>query len=65
MGEDRFKIVGDNTFGLKHIKPIGRGSVPKELRGSFTNDSEATKAITSFLGKEGKVNDEAKRNIRK
>ena len=44
-----YKIVSDGTFGNKTIKPIGRGSIPKSLRGAFTTDVFAIKQIDAYL----------------
>jgi len=43
-----YKIEGDGTFGLYEIKPLGRGSVPKPLRGKYTNHSQAKVAIDQY-----------------
>lgn len=40
-----YNIDRDGAFGMKVIRTIGRGSLPTELRGSFSNDREARKAI--------------------
>lgn len=55
-----YKIEGDGKFGYKHIKPKGKGSVPKELRGSFTTSDFAEKAINSHLSKKAVSNGTAK-----
>lgn len=34
---------------MKKIKSIGKGAIPEALRGLFTTDSEAIKAIDSYL----------------
>lgn len=52
-----FKLMSDGTFSLTLIKPIGKGSVPKELRGSYTNKTMARKAID--LVERGKSNGKA------
>lgn len=44
-----YNIDGDGTFGMKVIKPTSRGSVPNELRGTFTTAHWAEKAIDMFL----------------
>ena len=49
MQYEGYTIVGDKTFGYKNIKPIGKGSVPLELRGSYTNDNFAKKSIDTYL----------------
>jgi hypothetical protein len=38
-------IEGDGTYGMKVIKPIGRGSIPLELRGTFTTITTAKRVI--------------------
>lgn len=38
-----------DSTGLLEIKPIGRGSVPKALRGKFTSTNWASRAIDSYL----------------
>lgn len=40
-----YNIEGDGTFGMKIIKSIGRGALPLDLRGNFTSDGAARKAI--------------------
>lgn len=40
-----YVIKGDGTFGYRSIWQDGRGSVPLGLRGVFTTDKEAMKAI--------------------
>ncbi|MDB4302077.1 hypothetical protein N9924_00780 [bacterium] len=44
-----FNITTDGTFGYHVIKPIGKGSIPKSLRGSFTNTTFAKKSIDAYL----------------
>lgn len=44
-----FNIVGDGSFGYKNIKPVGKGSVPKDLRGAYTNGVFAKRGIDSYL----------------
>ena len=44
-----YNIVGDGTYGYKEIKTIGKGSLPLELRGSFTTSIFAQKAIDAYL----------------
>lgn len=57
-----FLIVADGTFGYKEIKPVGRGSVPVELRGRYTNDRYAKGAIDSYLESDKGVKKGAKAN---
>lgn len=40
-----YNIDSDGAFGMRVIRTIGRGSLPAELRGTFSNDREARKAI--------------------
>lgn len=51
-----FKIVNDGTFGMWLVKAIGRGSVPKELRGSYTTAVLAQKSIDVHTETKGKSN---------
>jgi hypothetical protein len=44
-----YEITTGNGYCLKQIKPKGRGSVPKPLRGMFTNDISAKKSIDFYL----------------
>lgn len=53
-----YMIEGDGTFGMKFIKPIGRGSIPLELRGSFTSVPMAKRVIDIFNSKKEKSNAE-------
>lgn len=55
-----YKIVGDGTFGYKSVKAIGRGSVPKELRGVYTTDHFAKTAVDSYLQNTKGVNKDVK-----
>ncbi len=49
MEYEGYNIEGDGTFGMKLIKTIGRGSLPKSLRGAFSNVNEAKKAIDAVV----------------
>lgn len=54
MAEYRgYNIYGDDTFGMKLIKTIGRGSLPNALKGSFTTEQFAQIAIDSVLAEKG------------
>lgn len=44
-----YLIVGDGTYGMKEIKPTGKGSVHLALRGKYTNAGSAMKSIDQFL----------------
>lgn len=54
-----YKIVTD-TYGYKEIKPAGRGSIHLNLRGKFTTEKAARKAIDlhnfSKVSKDDKAN---------
>lgn len=43
-----YKIQGDGTFGLYEVKPLGRGTVPKSLRGKYTTHKDAKVAIDQY-----------------
>jgi hypothetical protein len=43
-----YMIEGDGTFGMKRIKPIGKGSVNMSLRDSYTTYEFAKQAIDTF-----------------
>lgn len=44
-----FLIYHDGTYGHKHIKPVGKGSVHLSLRGSYTSAAQAHRAIDLYL----------------
>lgn len=46
-----YMIVSDGTFGHKLIKPVGKGTVPMELRGIYTSASFAQVAINGVVEK--------------
>lgn len=52
-------IEGDGTFGMKHIKNVGRGALPKTLKGAYTDTTNAIKAIENYLRSKGVDNGEA------
>lgn len=43
-------IVGDGTYGMKEIKPVGKGSVHMSLRGKYTSSVTAMKDIDRYIG---------------
>ncbi|MEL7422973.1 MAG: hypothetical protein AAFN81_08290 [Bacteroidota bacterium] len=51
-----FQILSDGTFGLWFIKALGRGSVPKNLRGQYTTAVMAQKDIDLHVNSKGKTN---------
>lgn len=60
MEYNGYKIVGDGVFGYSEIKPLGKGSVPLGLRGTYTTKSFAMKAIDFHVSNnKGKKNDKA------
>lgn len=44
-----YSIQGDNTYGYKEIKPVGKGSVHLSLRGQYTTAAFAQRAIDYHL----------------
>jgi len=55
MEYNGFLIEGDKTYGMKHVKAQGRGSVPLALRGAYTSYGQAMKAIDSVLAAKEEV----------
>lgn len=55
-----YNILHDGTFGLKYIKPIGKGSLPMALRSDFSSSTHAQKAIDGVV--EQKENKDVKVN---
>lgn len=51
-----YKIESEPPFNMKVIKPLSKGSVSKELRGSFTRTTDAQKVIDRFLDFKEHVN---------
>lgn len=48
-------VVATNVGSLWEIKPIGKGSVVKDLRGLYTSQGAARQAIDAYLeSKKGK-----------
>lgn len=61
MEYNGYKIVNDGVYGYCDIKPLSKGSVPSELRGTYTTKTFAQKAIDFYIsnkkgGKNGKAN---------
>lgn len=52
-------LLVTGSMGMVGIKPKGRGSVPKNLRGAYTTKSWAMRAIDTHLSRKEKVNVEA------
>lgn len=54
-----YKIQHDGTFGMYTIKPLGKGSVPKELKGRYTSYGAAQAMIdAASKTRRGKENDQ-------
>lgn len=51
MDYNGFLLESDGSFGYIKIKPTGKGSVPKELRGLYTGYEVAKKAVDAHLNK--------------
>jgi len=49
-----YKIVSSGKPFSLVIKPVGRGSVPSDLKGSYTNSTFAMQKIDAFLDKKEK-----------
>jgi len=43
-----YRIQKADEMCNKMVKPVGKGSVPKKLRGLYTNEGEAKRAILNF-----------------
>jgi hypothetical protein len=59
MEYKNYLIESDRSFGYKFIKPIGKGSIHMSLRGFYTSQNEAMKAIDIYNNQKGIVNGEA------
>ena len=57
-----YKIESDGTFSMKVIKPIGKGSVPVDLRGSYTSTRDAEVAIDRYLANKELTNAKTKKS---
>lgn len=63
MEYNGYKIVHDGTFGMYVIRPLGKGSTPKNLKGRFTSYGAAQQAIdASNKMKKGNTDGEADSN---
>lgn len=49
-----YRIVHDGTFGMYTIKPNGKGSTPKDLKGRYTSYGAAQEAIDTSNKKKEK-----------
>ena len=49
----KFNIVSKGGFGLKVIKPSGKGSVPVALRGAYTSVGLAKRDIDAYQAGQG------------
>lgn len=59
MEYNGYKIVHDGSFGMYTIKPLGKGSTPKELKGRYTSYGAAQAAIDASHKTKGKENGKA------
>ena len=54
--------ISSNVFSNRVIKPIGKGSVPKELRGVYTSAAVAKSAIDAVVEAQVKPTSEVTKN---
>ena len=54
-----YEIYPDGTFGMKLVKNSGSGTIPKLLRGSFSNSVQAQRCIDRYLEVKEKGNAKA------
>lgn len=59
MEYNGYKIDIDGVYGYFNIKPIGKGSVPIQLRGTYTTRVFAQKGIDAYLSEKGNKNGKA------
>lgn len=59
-----YVIEVDGTFGLKVIKAKGSGALPNILKGSFTSEAFAQRAIDLYLNNKDSVDVEKVRTSR-
>lgn len=57
-----YRIEHDGRFSMYTIKPLGRGSTPKELKGLYTSYGAAQAAIDASNKIKGKTNGKADDN---
>ena len=57
-----YSLGGDGTFSMYRIRARGQGNIPDALKGSYTTEQTAMKAIDGYLNslKKGKRNVEKK-----
>ncbi len=53
-----YNILHDPALNLKFVKIVGKGSVPLELRGHYTNEVTAKSAIDKWLKKKEVIDGE-------
>ena len=56
MEHNGFRILTHPRFATKIIQMIGKGSLPKMLYGSFSDERRATQAIDAYKSKKGSLN---------
>jgi len=49
-----YSIQQDGMYSMCTIRPLGKGSVPKELRGRYTDYGAAKKAIDAYVKSKSK-----------
>jgi len=55
---DKYTIESDGPYGLKVIKSKGSGALPNVLKGHFTSDIMAIRAIDTYNANKEVVNGE-------
>lgn len=50
MEYGRYRIVKEGMHNMYVIKPLGKGAIPKQLRGRYTSWGAAQKAIDLYEG---------------
>lgn len=50
MEYGKYRIVNEGMGNMYVIKPLGRGAIPKELRGRYTSWGAAKQAIDLYEG---------------
>lgn len=57
-----YLLKSEGTFAMIIIKPLGKGSVPKELRGLYTSVAHAKRAVDQL--ERNNANGKTKRSSR-
>ena len=56
MEHNGFKIFNHPRFATRVIQMIGKGALPKVLRGSFSDERRAKQAIDAYVSTRGASN---------